>query len=497
VRLLLRPVALWIAALALLPPAARAQIRLVDLPGKSPLINFRFVFETGSAHDPEGKEGAAYLTAQMLGQAGTKDLTYKQVLDALFPMASSLGVQVDKEMTVFSSQTHEENLEAFYKIFRAMLLEPGWREEDFKRVKEDAINFLRVTLRGNNDEELGKEALYNRVHAGSPYGHHSVGTIASLQKLTLDDVKQFYSLNYTQDRLYIGVAGGYPKQFDRKVRQDFYKLPKRSGLTARFAPAKPPEDTRVTIIEKDTRSTAFSLGFPIEVQRRHPDFLPLLVASAYFGQHRNSGGRLYNRMREARGLNYGDYSYIEYFPRGMFQFEPDPNLARKQQIFQIWIRPVEPQNAHFALRLALFEFQRLVTDGLSEDDFQRTKTYLSKYVDLLMKTKDAELGYAIDSLFYQVPNYGEYVKKGLSEVTRDQVNTAIRKHLGKKSFHIVVVAKDAVALKKALLEETPSPMTYNSEKPQALLEEDKIVEKWKIGLAPENVETIPVERVFQ
>ena len=59
-------------------------------------------------------------------------------------------------------------------------------------------------------------------------------------------------------------------------------------------------------------------------------------------------------MREKRGLNYGDYAYIEYFPLGMYLMEPPPNVARSQQIFQIWIRPVEPPTAKFALRLALY-----------------------------------------------------------------------------------------------------------------------------------------------
>ncbi|MGU9560675.1 hypothetical protein ACQXW1_18255, partial [Lactiplantibacillus pentosus] len=76
------------------------------------------------------------------------------------------------------------------------------------------------------------------------------------------------------------------------------------------------------------------------------------------GQHRSSNSYLYGQIREKRGLNYGDYAYIEYFPRGMYQFEPDPNLARKMQIFQIWIRPVEPQNANFALRAALYEYDK-------------------------------------------------------------------------------------------------------------------------------------------
>src|ERR1022692_693711 len=78
-----------------------------------------------------------------------------------------------------------------------------------------------------------------------------------------------------------------------------------------------------------------------------------LLVSSYLGQHRLSSGLLYDRMREKRGLNYGDYAYIEYFPRGMYLMEPQPNLARPQQIFQVWIRPVEPPTAKFALRLAL------------------------------------------------------------------------------------------------------------------------------------------------
>jgi zinc protease len=483
--------------LLLCAAAAPAQIRLITMPGKSPLINLRVVFTTGSAHDPEGKEGAAYLTAQMLGQAGTKEMTYKQVLDALFPMASSVSVQVGKEMTAFSSQTHLDNLEAFYKIFRAMLLAPGWREDDFKRVKEDAINFLKVTLRGNNDEELGKEVLQNRIFDGTRYGHISAGTISSLERLTLKDLQDFYSKNFTQDRLLAGLAGDYPRLFDRKLRQDFYKLPKRSGLTPRFELRQPPEQTRMTIVQKDTRSVAFSMGFPVDVKRGHPDYVPLLIASSYFGQHRNSGGRLYTRIRELRGLNYGDYSYIEYFPRGMFQFEPDPNLVRKQQIFEMWIRPVEPPTAHFALRLALFEFDRLMKDGLTEEEFQRTKTFLSKYVDLLMKTKDAEMGYAIDSLYYDIPPFSRYVKETLKQVTRDWVNRAIRKHLGGAKMHIVAIAKDAEGFKGAVLDGKPSPMTYNAEKPEDLLAEDKIVEDWKIEVKPESVRVIPAEEVFQ
>ena len=96
----------------------------------------------------------------------------------------------------------------------------------------------------------------------------------------------------------------------------------------------------------------------------------------------------------------------------MFQFEPDPNLARQQQIFQIWIRPVEPPTAHFALRLALLR-TRQVRQGRAcrQEAFERTRMFLTKYVNLLTKTKRAELGYAIDSRYYGIPDYNSYIKK--------------------------------------------------------------------------------------
>ena len=47
-------------------------------------------------------------------------------------------------------------------------------------MRDDTVNALRVSLRGNNDEELGKEELYNVIYAGRPYGHEDLGTVAAL-----------------------------------------------------------------------------------------------------------------------------------------------------------------------------------------------------------------------------------------------------------------------------------------------------------------------------
>lgn len=466
-------------------------------PSTSPLVTFRILFNTGAAYDPAGQEGVAALTAAILAEGGTQRLPYAQILERMYPMATTLSWQVDKEMTVFHGVTHVDNLNRYYTLIRDMILLPGFREEDFQRLKTDAINFLSVILRESNDEELGKERLYNLIYREHPYHHHSVGTVTSLQKITLDHVKAFYRSNYTRANLVIGVAGGYPADFPERLQKDFLTLPTEGANAREFSFPEQPEGLHIELVQRDTRSTAISLGFPIEVTRGDKDFPALALVASFFGQHRSSNSYLYQRLREARGLNYGDYAYIEYFPRGMFQFHPDPNLARQQQIFQIWIRPVPPEQSLFTLRAALYEYDKLVRDGLSKESFEATREFLLKFIDVMLQTQSAELGYALDSRFYDIPGYREYMKSALEKLTLREVNAAIKRHLKSDSMRLVMVTRDAEKLKEDILAGKPSPITYNSPKPDELLEEDKIIQAYPIPTKPEWVTITPVSKVFQ
>jgi zinc protease len=485
-----------VATLLLLASAATAQMRVVQLPGKSPLVTFRFVFTTGSASDPVQKPGLAALTAMMLADGGTKDLTYKQIADAMFPMASSFTVQVDKEMTAFLGETHVDNLAEYYKLLRARLLDPGWREDDFARIKDNAINGIKVGLR-NNDEELAKEVLYADLYRGGTYGHYNYGTVSSLSAITLDDVKQFYRMHYSQSTLFLGIAGGFSPAFLEGMKKDFRTLPEGAGFHPRNKPPATIATNRAIIVDKDTRSVAFSIGFPILTTRKMPEYPAMLVAASYLGQHRMSGGVLYDQMREKRGLNYGDYAYIEHFPLAMYSMEPPQNVARLQQIFQLWIRPVEPPTAKFALRLALYELDKLVKEGIPAEGFQRTRDFLTKYVNVLTRTKSAELGYAIDSIWYGVPNYSETIKTAMAKLTREDVNRAIKMRLANRNLVIVAVSKNGEELKKLLASDDPSPMVYNSPKPEAITEVDKVVEKWPLNLKLDDIKVVPAGDVFQ
>jgi len=491
-----RPPAL--SGLAPTAAAGGAPAKVVKVASGLPQVRVKLLFRAGSAHDPAGKEGLAALAAAMIAEAGSRERRIDEIRQALFPIAGSFDAQVDKEMTTFTASVHRDNWPAFAQVAMPMLLDPGFREEDFRRLKDAQRNALTVDLRSNNEEELGKERLQALLFAGTPYGHPALGTVTGIDAITLDDVKDFVRRAYTGAALTIGVSGDVPADFVAAVQRDLGRLPAGPALAKPVAvAARRPRGMEIDIVQKETRAVAISLGHPIAVTRAHPDFAALSVARAWLGEHRSSMSHLYSRIREIRGMNYGDYAYIEAFPRGMFQSFPSPNIARQAQLFEIWIRPVSPANAHMALRIAIHELEKLVRDGMSEADFQATRNYLTKNVFLLTATQDQQLGYALDSDWYGIGEFTSHMRERLGRLTREDVNRAIRAHLSATDLAVVVIAKDAEGMKQALIADAFSPITYDGEKPAELLAEDKVIGARKLGIRADAVRITPVDEVFK
>lgn len=477
-------------------PAPAPAIEVVLQPSELSLLRFKLLFVAGSAHDPAGKEGLAALAAEMIAGAGSEERRIDEINRALFPIAGSFDSQVDREMTVFTGVVHRDNAERLADIVLPQLLRPGFRDDDFARLKAQQHNHLVQDLRANNDEELGKERLQANLFAGTPYGHPTVGTVAGIDAITLDDVRDFATARYTRANLTLGIAGDVPEAFLARLRRALAALPAGEKAAAAAVSAHQPDGLEVEIVAKETRATAISFGHPIDVTRSHPDFAALSVARSWLGEHRASQGRLFQRLREVRGLNYGNYAYIEAFPRGMYQFSPDANLARRAQIFEVWIRPVVPENAVMALRIGLHELDRMIEDGLNAQDFEDTRNYLAKGVFLLTKTQDAQLGYALDSRWYGTGEFTSTFRDQLAKLSREEVNSAIRHHLSARDLSIVIVTRDAEGLRQQLLSGAPTTLTYDADKPPELLAEDRLIGARALNLRPDSVRITPSEDVF-
>jgi zinc protease len=490
---------------SLAAPAAAApqtsDLRLIAQKSVLPQVEFKLLFQAGSANDPAGREGLAELAAAMITDAGSKPMRIDEINKALYPMAGVFGSQVDKDMTTFTGSIHRDNWQKFFDIIMPQLLTPGFREEDFARIKDSQLNGLKQDLRAANDEELGKEELINRIYAGTPYAHTVLGTIAGIQAITLDDVRKFIADHYTRANLVAGLSGDYPAAMESSLKSQMAQLP-AGGAAVNGKKSLPPIQGQTTngleveIIQKDTRATAISMGLPLPITRENPDFAALNVARAWLGEHRASTGRLYQRIREIRGFNYGDYAYIEFFPFPGYRFFPSPNVARRAQAFEIWIRPVVPANAQMAMRLALYELNKLVQNGLTQEEFDATRDYLMKNIYLMTASQDARLGYAIDQWWFGLPDYTESMRARYAKLTREDVNRALKTYINPQNMQVVIVTKDAIALRDQLVSDAFSAIKYDAPKAPEIVEEDKIIGAFKLNIKPENVKIIPVDEIF-
>ncbi len=479
-------------------PSPLPEFDITTQKSQLPQIAIKLAFvKAGSAYDPPGKEGLATLTAAMIADAGSQDLTTNEINAALYPMAGSFSGRADKELTTFTGRIHKDNWHPFLHITLDQLARPGFRDDDFKRLKENQLTALTQDLRSNNEEELGKERLQANVFAGTGYAHPALGTVDGINAITVDDVRRFAAEHYTRANVMIGLSGDLPEDLPWVMRATLAGLPAGAAPGAR-APVtgSRPVGLNVEIIEKDTRSTAISFGLPISVRRGSPDFAALSVARSFLGEHRQ-GGRLYDRIRETRGMNYGDYAYIEAFPRGMFQFFPDANTPRSAQLFEVWIRPVVPENAQMALRIATAEVQQLIDSGMTQTDLDNTRNYLMKNVYVMTQTQDQQLGYALDSKWYGTPEFTSYMREALGKLTLADVNAAVRRHLSATNLNVVMITKDAEGLKSALVADAFSPIKYDGEKGADLLAEDKVIGARKLGILGSNVRITPVSEVFR
>ena len=487
-------------AAAPLAPAGQhdASIRLTQLPSpSSPLVTLRVVFEVGAADDEPGKEGVAELTANMLGEGGTAKRTWSEVLDALYPMAAEIHCYGDKDAFVFTGTVHRDNLDAFAGLLAEQLLTPRFAAEDFTRLKQDALDAVTKTLRGNDDESLGKQALATLLYPEHPYGHPTAGTAAGLAAITLDDLKRFYREHFTRDRLILGVAGGYPEAFPAGYAARFSVLPAAGKARAKLAPPPAHQGLRFLMVDKPSLGNAISIGHPIDVTRRDDDFYPLFVAASYLGEHRTFNGVLMLNLRQKRGLNYGDYAYVENFIQQDWSTFPLPNIPRRQQHFEIWLRPVPPASTGFAIREAIFETDKLIRDGIPAAGFEATREFLENYIRLWAQDGSRRLGYAIDAQIHGKDIIAE-LKARLPGMTKADVDRAVRKHLSTANLAVVVVGAKVRELAATLSSGKATPMVYDTkDTPAEVLEEDKLIASYPLPVSPSDIKIVSANSMFE
>lgn len=470
-------------------------VDLVSQPSASPLVTVRLLLRAGSAWDPPGLDGLAALTARMVGDAGTARRSYRAVTEAFYPLGTSLSVTCDRELVCLSGTVHRDRLDAFTDLLLEAVLTPGFDEADLERGRQAQLSHLLAVLRSASDEQLGLEVLQQALFgARHPYGHAPEGTVPSLRRIGVEDVRRHHAGAWTRARLMVGVAGGFSDAWLARFIGALGGL--AQGEAAPPVPPPPPVSGRhALLVQKATGSVGIHLGHPLTVDRAHPDFAALWLANSYLGEHRTFHGRLMQQLRGLRGLNYGDYSYVEHYPSPTATTQPTPGFLRSRPHFSVWVRPVPPDKALFALRAALHEVDRLIVRGMGQAELESTREFLTSYSRLWAQAASSRLGLAMDGRLFEVPGLVDLLAERLPALDAGDVTEAVRRHVHPDRWRAVMVCGDAARLRDELLADGDSPITYPAPMPDEVAEADQLIAARRLALT--EAETVRADELFE
>ncbi|MBI2955977.1 MAG: insulinase family protein [Acidobacteria bacterium] len=501
---------------------------MVTLDSPAPLVEIKVMVKAGAAADPAGHEGLANLTGRLLIEGGFGDPKNPVTKDKLAEITRPWGggayptVRVSKEVTVFSMTVPKEVLARYVEqVLRPLFTRPLFASAELDRVRAETLQTLRSNLRFEQIELVGLVALDNYIHHGTGYAHPDLGTEKGLEAVTAEAVRCFYATHYKPGNTVVGLSTSDPAvvQPVEAALAGIGQL-EAEAFSARPAERPAPAKGREVIIVAlpNAISTGIHAGFPLPLTRKDKDYWPLYIANIWFGTHRDGFSHLYQVIREERGYNYGDYSYIEHFEARPFALFPPTNTPRRYQYFSLWIRPVQHDYAHHILKAMTWELEHFIRTGLSEEECALAKNKARVLYLSFAETTNRLLGYRLDDDFYGLnPGYlGDYLAR-VEAVSCADVNAAIKKYLQAENLKYVIVTDDDVAPK--LAEEIAaggvawgkSPADYQIdvkeeggrklyEVPESRLEtlrRDAVWAHYPLDIPKQRIRIVPAEKMFE
>lgn len=263
-----------------------------------PLVNITAYINTGSIYEPEEKTGLASLTGAVMRSGGAGRLTPEQLDAELEFMASRIEAGIGPDSGTVSAASLTKNLDRTLKLFGEVLMRPGFRED---RVKLAVARSLEGIRRQNDDPKAIADRELNRaLYAGHPLGR--VPTMASVGKITRDDLVDFHRRYFHPNNIILAVSGDFDReQMISRLNELFSGWPKaevRLPLVPEPKPAAPPE---ILFARKDVSQSVIRMG-EMGIEKNNPDLYSLRVMDYILGGGFTS--RLVQEIRSNQGLAY-------------------------------------------------------------------------------------------------------------------------------------------------------------------------------------------------
>jgi predicted Zn-dependent peptidase len=355
--------------------------------------------------------GARYESAEMNGVChfiehllfkGTKRRSAREISQAVEGIGGYLNAFTSEEMTCFHARACHDRLEELLEVLLDMLLNSKFDPADIDKEREVIKEEIAMYL--DQPQHQVQELLNSMLWPDQPLGRSITGTGKTLDGLTRPGLVAYLRTNYVSGSALI-VGAGRLKHSHLLQAASRYARRFQTGPRPRFAPAQNQQQTpKIHLFTKKTEQTQLALG--IRACSRHDDRrYALRLLNTILGE--NMSSRLFQVVREDRGLAYSIYSSPSFF-------EDTGDLVISAGL--------DTDNLSKTLRLIMQELRRFIKSPPSSAELRRARDYVLGQIDLSLESTDNQMNWAGEQLL----GYGKIlrpaeIKRRLQEITAGEI----------------------------------------------------------------------------
>lgn len=393
-----------------------------------PLINVSVVVPAGAIYD-KTQSGLATLTASML-MNGTRKMTKNQLEEELDFVGAQVYTFAGKESAGLNAKFAAKDRDKVLGLIKDILLTPAFDAKEFD--KEKKLLLAGLEQERESPRNVIDDYFDQAVYGAHVYANPAGGRIASVAKLTLAEVQQFYKTYYMPNGAALAVAGDFKTaELREKLTTLFNAWPKGRTTIQPVPPPVPTTAARVLLVNKDDATeTTFMIGGP-GVPRNNPDYVAMEVVNTVFGGRFTSW--LNDELRVNTGLTYGARSGFSRLKSGG-TFAISTFTATK--------------NTEAALDKALEVLTRLHTTGIDEKTLTSAKNYVKGGFPPRYETSGQLAGLLTQMFWYGFDeSFINNFQKSVDQLTVVKAKEIVAKYFPKEALQFVLIGKSE-AIKK-------------------------------------------------
>ena len=391
-----------------------------------PMLDLNLDFDAGGRRDPAPRTGLASLTNAMLFK-GAPGLSESQIAEG-FAVTGALrggGAGDDRASVSLRTLTSEAELSASVNLLARVLAAPTFPADVLAREKARVIQAVREAQ--TKPERIASRTFSRQLYGTHPYGAEA--TVESYGAVERDDLVAFHSANYGASRAVLSMIGAIPRARAEAIAEQLSRALPAGAVAAPMPEVVMPQTSSVRRIEHPATQSHILIGLPA-IARGAPDYFPLLVGNYVLG----GGGfvsRLYNEVRERRGLAYSVYSYFS--P----QLQPGP--------FTIGLQTQKAQTDQ-ALKVVSDTLDAFLKDGPTAQELAAAKANLIGGFPLRVDSNRKILDNLAVIGYYRLPlDYLDRWTEHIDQVTLPQIRQAFTRVVRTDRLATVVVGAPAAA----------------------------------------------------